>query len=369
MKTMRFMARRLSRLAINNASVTKRSTDLEEPAGCHRRVFSCTMNAVSDGDIMADGQHAAGVNPARSKFSDPDFTADGHARAAVAFNRLDTLWVNTGTLCNVECAHCYIQSSPVNDRLVYLSAAELEPFLNEAAAMGAQEIGFTGGEPFMNPDMPAMTEMTLEHGFETLILTNAMRPMMRERIKSGLLALQKKYGSRLSLRVSLDHYTRAQHDAERGEGSFAAGLAGLKWLHDNGFRISVAGRSLSGEAENALRQGFQQLFELENINLHADDPAQLVIFPEMDDEADTPEITSACWEILGKDPRDMMCANTRMIVKRKNAAAPTVLACTLIAYDEAFDLGETLGDATKPVKLNHPHCSKFCVLGGARCSG
>ena len=50
------------------------------------------------------------------KFQDPDITADGEERARVALTRLETLWFNTGTLCNLECANCYIESSPRNDR-------------------------------------------------------------------------------------------------------------------------------------------------------------------------------------------------------------------------------------------------------------
>ncbi|HBV56548.1 MAG TPA: radical SAM protein, partial [Rhodobacteraceae bacterium] len=58
----------------------------------------------------------------------------------------------------------------------------------------------------------------------------------------------------------------------------------------------------------------------------------------------------------------------RMVVKRKGASAPSVVACTLLPYDLQFDLGETLAEAERPVALNHPHCAKFCVLGGASCS-
>lgn len=64
-----------------------------------------------------------------------------------------------------------------------------------------------------------------------------------------------------------------------------------------------------------------------------------------------------------------MCASARMIVKRKGALQPTVVACTLLPYDSAFELGATLADATRPVKLNHRYCARFCVLGGASCSG
>jgi hypothetical protein len=45
-----------------------------------------------------------------------------------------------------------------------------------------------------------------------------------------------------------------------------------------------------------------------------------------------------------------------------------VLSCTLLPYDPAFEMGTTLADAASAVPLNHPHCAKFCVLGGASCS-
>ena len=88
----------------------------------------------------------------------------------------------------------------------------------------------------------------------------------------------------------------------------------------------------------------------------------------MDETAEVPEITTACWGILGKSPSDVMCSNARMVVKRRGAERPVVLACTLLAYEEEFELGGTLAEAARPVALNHPHCAKFCVLGGARCS-
>jgi len=40
----------------------------------------------------------------------------------------------------------------------------------------------------------------------------------------------------------------------------------------------------------------------------------------------------------------------------------------VINDDEQFELGATLADASGSVPLNHPHCAKFCVLGGAACS-
>ena len=104
------------------------------------------------------------------------------------------------------------------------------------------------------------------------------------------------------------------------------------------------------------------------IALDAADPACLVLFPEMDARIDVPEITEACWGILHKSPSEVMCASSRMVVKRKGAAQPAVVACTLLPYAPEFELGATLAEASGRVMLNHPHCAKFCVLGGASCS-
>jgi Radical SAM superfamily/4Fe-4S single cluster domain len=280
-----------------------------------------------------------------------------------------TLWFNTGTLCNITCTNCYIESSPTNDRLVYLSRAEVENFLAQIEDRGwpVREIGFTGGEPFMNPGMNGMVEAALIAGFEVLILTNAMQPMMRPFVQRGLAALIARYPGRLTLRVSLDHFDALPHDRERGTGSFALAMQGLRWLRDRGARLAVAGRLAMG-AEPEQRAGFQRLFAAEGLDIDAADPARLVLFPEMDERADVAEITADCWGILKKSPSSVMCATSRMVVKRKGAARPVVVSCTLLPYDPRFELGASLEEAERPVALNHPHCAKFCVLGGASCS-
>ena len=303
----------------------------------------------------------------RAKFRDPRFTAGGDKRAEVALQRLDTLWINTGTLCNLACKTCYIESSPTNDALIYLTLAEVDSFLDEAEALGTREIGFTGGEPFMNPDVVAMMRSALARGFEVLVLTNAMRPMRR--FDDQLNALRAELGAQLTMRVSLDHYTQALHEAERGPTSWAKAIDGCRWLSDHGFRTAVAGRRLADESEAAARAGYVGLFAEHGLRIDASDPAALVLFPEMDETADVPEISEACWDLLGVAPTSMMCASSRMVVKRKGAPSPIVVACTLIPYDDRFALGETLSQAHSPVSLNHPHCARFCVLGGASCSG
>lgn len=304
------------------------------------------------------------------KFQDPALTAKGEPRATVALRNPQTLWFNTGTLCNIECVNCYIESSPTNDALVYITSAEVRDYLDqlEERQWNVSEIAFTGGEPFMNPQMIEITEAALARGYEVLILTNAMRPMMRKTMQAGLLRLNAAYPGKLTLRISVDHYRVDLHDAERGEGAFEKTLKGMKWLRDNGLRMAVAGRSIFGTSDADSRAGYAAFYAEHGFDIDANNPGMTVLFPEMDETVEVPEITTACWGILNKSPDAVMCSSSRMVVKRRGADTPAVLACTLLPYTSEFELGTTLAEAERDVALNHPHCAKFCVLGGASCS-
>ncbi len=302
------------------------------------------------------------------KFQDARRTACGSERAVVPFRNLDTLWVNTGTLCNIECANCYIESSPRNDRLSYIAAGEVSAYLDEIEnlRMGTRLIGFTGGEPFMNPHFITMLDDTLGRGFQALVLTNAMKPMWNRR--NALAGLRHRHAASLQVRVSVDHYSREQHEAERGPGTWTSMLRGLHWLQEQGFEPTVAGRVPDDQTEAELRDGYAALFSVEGLEIDAQDPSRLVLFPEMDETRDVPEITRQCWDLLSVRPEDQMCATARMVVKRRDSPWPVVVACTLLPHDPQFELGATLAEARRPVRLNHPHCARFCVLGRATCS-
>ena len=313
--------------------------------------------------------HADGLANA-GKFENRLTTAKGEARASVALAGAQTLWFNTGTLCNITCVNCYILSSPINDDLVYLTVDDVAPYLDQIKERNwpVREIGFTGGEPYMNPQFNNMCRLALEAGYEVLVLTNAMHPMMRNKVRAGVAALVEEFGDRLTFRVSLDHYTPEHHDEMRGEGAFDKTLEGMDWLASIGAKMAVAGRMLWGETEADERAGFAALFAERGYEIDASNPGMCVLFPEMDESVEVPEITTACWGILGKSPNDVMCSSSRMVVKRKGADHPVVLACTLLPYEPEFEMGQTLAEAEADVYLNHAHCAKFCVLGGASCS-
>jgi molybdenum cofactor biosynthesis enzyme MoaA len=304
-------------------------------------------------------------NLSDNKFKNQKVTADGSNRAFIEARNIKTLWFNTGTLCNIECKNCYIESSPKNDRLVYLTFEEVKSFIDEALDknLGTNEIGFTGGEPFMNKDIMKMIDYSLNKNFKVLVLSNAMKPMLNrtnELIKLNHL--------NLTLRVSIDHYQKEKHEEIRGKNTYDVMLQGLKWLNENNFNYTLATRLLWDEKEEDLRKNFGTFIKNNNLRLDTNSPKQLVTFAEMDEKIDTPEITTSCWDILKKDPNDVMCSWSRMVVRKKNSKSPSVIACTLLPYADEFDLGETLTNSLQKIYLNHKHCSKFCVLGGSSCS-
>ena len=278
----------------------------------------------------------------------------------VSLSGLDELWFQVaGTRCNLTCTHCFISCSPHNDSFGFLSMEVVRKSLAESVEWGVREYYFTGGEPFLNPDLIEMLELCLSRQFKVLVLTNAMKPMMR--YCAPLMSLRQRYANALNLRVSLDHYTKSLHEMERGKRSWEPALRGLRWLCSNGFRVQVAGRLGHSEAEPSVRRGYAALFQREKLGIDAGDGNQLVLFPEMDDDADVPEITEACWATLGISPDQVMCAKARMVVKRKDASKPTVVPCTLLAEDPQFDLGFSLAGSSHQVTLNHPHCASFCL--------
>jgi molybdenum cofactor biosynthesis enzyme MoaA len=304
-------------------------------------------------------------NLSDNKFKDQKVTADGSNRAFIEARNIKTLWFNTGTLCNIECKNCYIESSPKNDSLAYLTFVEVKSFIDEAVDknLGTNEIGFTGGEPFMNKDIMKMIDYSLRKGLKVLVLSNAMKPMLN-RTKE----LIKLNHSNLTIRVSIDHYEKEKHEEIRGKNTYDVMLQGLKWLNENNFNYTLATRLLWNEKEEDLRKNFGTFIKNNNLRLDTNSPKELVTFAEMDEKIDTPEITTSCWDILNKDPNDVMCSWSRMVVRKKNSKNPSVIACTLLPYADEFDLGETLTNSLQKIYLNHKHCSKFCVLGGSSCS-
>jgi len=199
--------------------------------------------------------------------------------------------------------------------------------MNEAREerFNLSEIGFTGGEPFLNKEFPKMLNHAVKQGIDVLVLTNAMKPMLNK--KTEILSIGRE---RLTFRVSIDHVDKLRHEEIRGPNSYEPMIEGLSWLKDNGFKMSLATRLMWDESEEQVRKLFSEFIFKHRLPVDAQSRNDLVTFTEMDVKQDTPEITTECWNILNKSPETVMCYSSRMIVKKKGKEKPSVIACTLL---------------------------------------
>src|SRR5215471_8281675 len=154
--------------------------------------------------------------------------ASTHEEPRVELRSLDTLWFQVaGTLCNLACTHCFISCSPTNHTHAMMRLDEVRRYLDEAVELGVKEYYFTGGEPFLNPDMEAILAATLRVGPATVLTNGLLLDPVR---CARLAALAGAAAYSLDLRVSLDGYDAASNDALRGAGTFERVLAGLRNL-------------------------------------------------------------------------------------------------------------------------------------------
>jgi hypothetical protein len=107
--------------------------------------------------------------------------------------------------------------------------------------------------------------------------------------------------------------------------------------------------------------GYARLFAEHAIPIDANDASELVLFRNgcvRRRARDHAELTSR------KTPQDVMCASSRMVVKRKGTA-PVVVACT------SFHTTGGSADRRLPMRQPipaQPSLPRACVLGGGTCS-
>jgi sulfatase maturation enzyme AslB (radical SAM superfamily) len=302
----------------------------------------------------------------KKKFLNKNFTLDGKIRAFVKLRNLENLWFNTGTLCNLKCNDCYIESSPFNKSLQHISLKDVKKYIEEIKEfkLGTNMIGLTGGEPFMNSSIIDILKYLLFEKFKVLVLSNGMRPIQ---LKFNQLLLLPKLKN-LTIRISIDHYKKEYHEKIRGKNTWDQLIKNIIWLNNKNINLNLASKLNNNEKEYEVRKKFDHLFKKIGLRLNAFDKSKLTLFPIMNSEESATEITQECWNILNKNPDSIMCSNSRMIVKRNNEKDTKVLACTLITKDKDFELGKSIISSKKKVFLNHPFCSQFCVLGNSSCS-
>jgi sulfatase maturation enzyme AslB (radical SAM superfamily) len=283
------------------------------------------------------------------------------ARAAVpevSLGALDTLWFQVGgTVCNLACAHCFISCSPTNHTHELMTLAQVRRHLDEAAALGVREYYFTGGEPFLNPEMEAILEAALAVG-PASVLTNGLLLDPRRCARLAALAAASPYS--LDLRVSLDGWDAESNDPIRGAGTFARVLEGVRNLHRAGLNPVITVTEVCREA--GTREGKERFFALLR-GLGIDKP-RLKILPVFQIGAEAERGGAyASWQRLsagdaaGGSWDHLQCSACRM------ATDQGVWVCPILVNEPDAKMGETLADSLGSFPLSHPACWTCHVYG------
>jgi sulfatase maturation enzyme AslB (radical SAM superfamily) len=291
-------------------------------------------------------------------------TIEVHGPAAapvVELRSLDTLWFQVGgTVCNLACTHCFVSCSPTNHTHEFLRLDEIHRYLAEGAAVGVREYYFTGGEPFLNPEMEAILEATLALGPAT-VLTNGLLldPSRCRRLRE----LDDNCEYSLDLRVSMDGYDAEANDPIRGEGTFERILQGIRNLIDAGLNPVITVTEVHDD--NGTVRGKKRFFHLLR-ELGITKP-RLKILPVFQIGAEVERGGAyESWQRLrsGDAPLDswehLQCSTCRMVTDQG------VWVCPILVNEPAGKMGAALADTLGPFALDHPACWT-CHMYGVSC--
>jgi uncharacterized Fe-S cluster-containing radical SAM superfamily protein len=273
---------------------------------------------------------------------------------------LDALWIQVaGTLCNLSCTHCFVSCGPGDLHHPLMSREEVRSRVAEGLALGAREFYFTGGEPFMHPEMLAILEDTLACG-PCSVLTNGTL-FTRQRLE-GLRRLSEASRYALELRVSLDGWDAEGHDGFRGAGSFERTLEGLRGLEWHGLLPIVT--VTQHEDEDPLR--FRERYMAMLLGAGLTRPRLKVLpmfllgrekhrtrdYAGIETLRDLPEAAF--------DPARLQCGSCRAVT------AKGVFVCPLLVDEPDGRLGDRLDQALAPYRLRHGACYT-CYVTGMTC--
>ncbi|HKA37893.1 MAG TPA: radical SAM protein, partial [Thermoanaerobaculia bacterium] len=264
---------------------------------------------------------------------------------------LDTLWFQVaGTLCNLKCTHCFISCSPTNHSHGMLTLDQVRERLAEAAKLGVREYYFTGGEPFLNPEMMPILAATLAQG-PASVLTNGL-PLTPERCRR-LKELSDASEYSLEIRVSIDGYTADANDPIRGPGTFRKILDGIRNLSEAGLNpvvtVTEACSEAAGEEGRARFLGWMRAIGLARPRLKI-----LSLFRIGAEESRLRAYES--WETLRgrsltfEEAERLQCSSCRMVTSKG------VYVCPILIEEPAARMGETLEETLRPFELAHASC-------------
>lgn len=285
--------------------------------------------------------------------------------AAVApclpFRHLDTLWLQvTGTLCNLRCTHCFISCGPDNDTVSLMPRDQVLGTLARAPELGVREFYYTGGEPFLHPDIRLFIERGLEVAPVT-VLTNGILITERQAEWLGALFSSSRYS--LDIRISLDGLTAEQNDAVRGAGTFAKIIRAVGRLAARGLVPAVAVTEVhEGMGAPETRLAFLAL--LRSLGCRSPRVKFLPVFrlgaqaERLGGYAQHERLAEG--DLAPEEYESLQCSSARLL------AADGVYPCPLLLGQPGARMGPGLDEGLHDVRLAHGACVT-CHLTGMTC--
>lgn len=275
------------------------------------------------------------------------------------FVRLTTLWIQiTGTWCNLQCTHCINASGPRDPWLAPLDVETIRSAIREAEALGVKDIYFTGGEPFLHPDVLSVLAFSLEAA-PTTVLTNGTR--INARMADALAALAATAAYSLEIRVSLDDVDPDLNDRVRGRGAWARAVRAIRLLDARGLLpIVTATEIVSAESPDDTRiyERFRDF--LRSLGLEKPRVKIMPVFP-VGRLAGRSAARLTEDDLAGFDRGILQCAETRVV------AAGGTYACPILAgLPDARLSARGLIESFRPAPLYHPACVT-CHQTGMSC--
>jgi AdoMet-dependent heme synthase len=279
---------------------------------------------------------------------------------AAPFLRLSTLWIQvTGTWCNLACTHCINASGPTDPWLQPMTTDSVRQAIREAEALGVKELYFTGGEPFLHPEIVALLAFALEVA-PSSVLTNGTRIDAKVADALSDLAQQAQYS--LEIRVSLDDVDEARNDRIRGRGAWRKAVRAIRLLNERGLLPIVTATDILRRTDDVEPTGLYQRFRDFLLSLGIEKPRVKVIpvFAAGRLTGRSNDRLTAD-DLAGFDCSVLQCADTRVV------AADGVYACPILAGLPGAKLSDgDLAESFRPASLYHPACVT-CYETGMSC--
>ena len=151
------------------------------------------------------------------------------------------VWLYANYHCNLACAYCLSDSAPSSPRRE-LATEAMVTVTRQAASLGFEALGVTGGEPFLRPDM-AETLAAMGAVLPTVVLSNATL-FTGDRLER----LRPLADLDVAVQVSLDRVEATANDELRAPGNHARVLQAIPRLVGMGIRVRI-GTTLDPDAE------------------------------------------------------------------------------------------------------------------------